>query len=430
MATLAIAAVGAIAGGAAGAAIGGYAALGASIGWAVGSFIGQLAFGPDPPISVGPRLQDLAVQSSAEGVGIPIVFGRARIAGNVIWARPIKETRHEEDVGKGMGGGGTQVSYTYSVSFAIGICEGTIIGIRKIWADSKLIYDVSASADAGTLQVSQELAKAIRVYTGSETQTADPTIQSFEGAANTPAYRGLAYLVFEDLQLADFANHMPNVTCEVLSSGSVTGLRMLVNNTATGFNYQTNQWPDAARVELGIVRASQPKSVGRNTSSVVPGDGYHFLYDFACNNVGRENFVYPLMVTPPWSNSLVFLYGYLGSESVYFVHHQDAGLIGLAVGGNWLVPRAYGVFSASDPIGTVILHALCVSQSAERLFVWLREKPGSRTPLVIGCGSMRPACNCCTMGLPPRYLKAPCPTRPAMWPWRAILATCGCTREP
>ncbi len=167
MAVLAIAAVGAVAGGVVGAGFGAVA-LGASIGWAVGSFIGQLAFGPDPPSQQGPRLTDLNVQSSAEGVGIPIVFGRARIAGNVIWGQPIQETRHEEEVGgKGMfgGGGGSQVSYTYSVSFALGICEGPIIGVRKIWADSKLIYDVSTGANAGTLQVSQERAKAIRVYT-------------------------------------------------------------------------------------------------------------------------------------------------------------------------------------------------------------------------------------------------------------------------
>lgn len=203
MAVLAIAGAGALLGAGVGAGVGAIA-LGAQIGWLAGSFIGNLFLGPEAPTQEGPRLTDLSVQSSAEGVGLPIVFGRARIAGNVIWARPIQETRHEEEVGgKGMGGGGTQVSYTYSVSFAIGLCEGPIIGIRKIWADSKLIYDVSASASAGTLQVSQELAKAIRVYTGSESQTADPTIQSFEGAANVPAYRGLAYLVFEDLQLAD-----------------------------------------------------------------------------------------------------------------------------------------------------------------------------------------------------------------------------------
>lgn len=217
MARLAISVVGA----AAGFAIGG--PLGAQIGWMAGSIVGNLVLGADGPQAEGPRISDLMVQSSAEGVGIPIVFGRARLAGNIIWAQPIKETRHEEEVGgKGMGGGGTQISYTYSVSFAVGLCEGVITGVRKIWADSKLIFDVSGGATADTLNVSYERAKVVRVYSGGETQTADPTIQSFEGAANTPPYRGLAYLVFEDLELADFANHVPNITVEVISAGSET----------------------------------------------------------------------------------------------------------------------------------------------------------------------------------------------------------------
>lgn len=211
-----------VVGGVIGAYFGGPA--GASIGFSLGSLVGGLVDPEEGPTTQGPRLQDLTVQSSAEGVGIPIVFGRARIAGNVIWAQPIKETRLEEETGGGKGGmmgggGGTQVSYTYSVSFAIGICEGPITGIRKIWADSKLFFDTSASVNAETLLVSSERAESIRVYPGSETQSADPTIQSFEGAANTPAYRGLAYIVFEDLGLADFANRMPNITVEMVASG-------------------------------------------------------------------------------------------------------------------------------------------------------------------------------------------------------------------
>jgi len=331
MAVLAIAAVGAVAGGAVGASFGAVA-LGASIGWAVGSFVGQLAFGPDPPTTQGPRLTDLSVQSSAEGVGIPIVFGRPRIAGNVIWARPIQETRHEEKVGgKGMGGGGTQVSYTYSVSFAIGLCEGPIIGVRKIWADSKLIYDVSASADAGTLQVSQELAKATRVYTGSESQTADPSIQSFEGAANTPAYRGLAYLMFEDLQLADFANHMPNITCEVLSAGSTQGLRLLTDNPTevdyTALSGVGVAYFDLNKVDNGVFQFMVPDvawGAGHeklaNTMYTAGGAGFRETNSLAGAFLSREKVTYPLFNGPSnlFTSGYVELVGYLGGLPVYF----------------------------------------------------------------------------------------------------------------
>lgn len=75
--------------------------------------------------------------------------------------------------------------------------RGEITGIRRIWADSKLIYDVGDDADAETLVASSERAAAIRVYAGSETQEPDPLIQAIEGAANAPAYRGTAYILFE-----------------------------------------------------------------------------------------------------------------------------------------------------------------------------------------------------------------------------------------
>lgn len=202
-----------------------------ALGYAVGSLVGSLIDPVKGPTVEGPRLSDLNVQSSAEGIGIPLAFGSVRIAGNVIWSTPIQETRQEEEVGgKGLGGGGSQVSYTYSVSFAVGLCEGTITGIRKIWADSKLLYD-AGSADAPTLIASQERLKSIRIYTGTETQTADPTIQADKGVADTPAYRGLAYIVFEDLELADFANRIPNITVELIVSGQQT--LALLNSVTT-----------------------------------------------------------------------------------------------------------------------------------------------------------------------------------------------------
>lgn len=202
---------------------------GASIGFSLGSMIGNTLFAPSMPNinQQGPRLGDLKVQSSTYGNPIPIVYGAMRIAGNVIWSMDIVETSHTTTSGggggKGGGGGGgsvTQTSYTYSQSFAIAICEGEIAGIRKIWANGKLIYNLSDTADIATIVASNKSASGIHIYTGSETQTADSLIQANIGAADTPAYRGTAYVVFENLQLADFGNRMPNLEFEVVDSGS------------------------------------------------------------------------------------------------------------------------------------------------------------------------------------------------------------------
>jgi len=208
----------------------------ASIGWSIGSTLGSMLFSPKNKgqdiTQEGSRLGDLKVQSSTYGNPLPIFYGSMRAAGNVIWSTDIIETRHTSTQssggggGKGGGGGGggstvTTVSYTYSQSFAVAIGEGPITGVRKIWANGKLIYNLSDSASLATIAASTSAVSGIRVYTGSESQTADSLIQANVGAANAPAYRGVAYVVFNNLQLADYGNRMPNVEFEVVVAADV-----------------------------------------------------------------------------------------------------------------------------------------------------------------------------------------------------------------
>ena len=183
--------------------------LGALISKTIGGFIDQKLFssmGGKPRIQ-GSRLADLGVQTSTYGKMIPMVYGTVRTAGNMIWSLPIKETVNITSSsagvgGKGGGGKATQStsSYSYSVTLAVGICEGEVTDILRVWADAK------------QLDLSQY---TVRIYKGSEAQTPDSLIQSIEGAGSTPAYRGLAYVVFENFPLADFGNRIPNFTFEV-----------------------------------------------------------------------------------------------------------------------------------------------------------------------------------------------------------------------
>ena len=64
----------------------------------------RLIFGPRKRKVEGPRLDGFQVQASQEGASILRVFGRARIAGQLIWAANFKETTSqstEESGGKG-----------------------------------------------------------------------------------------------------------------------------------------------------------------------------------------------------------------------------------------------------------------------------------------------------------------------------------------
>lgn len=209
MATLALGVAGAVVGSF-------FGPLGTSLGWGIGAAIGGRLFGK---AQHGPRITDLRAQVSAYGQPIPIGYGTIRVAGNVIWADDIQEHK-EKKSGKG---GPKVVEYTYSQSFAVSLLETTfingagtlttnaIVGILRIWADGRLIY--GEGSDGTSLPMT--------IYYGTETQAADPTMESVEGAGNVSAHRGLAYVVFADLPLGGFGNRIPNLTFEVIASGAI-----------------------------------------------------------------------------------------------------------------------------------------------------------------------------------------------------------------
>lgn len=202
--------------------------FGGPLGYMIGSYLGSQIDPQKLPGQEGPRLGDLSVQSSTYGQAIPITFGTTRLAGNLIWSSPIKELRHDENVSGGKGGGSTQqtqTTYTYSVDCAFALCEGEIFQLGRIWADGKIF---KADTDTSTPDLWAVLlgqiasrAYAMRVYLGTETQEPDPLIESYVGVGNAPAYRGMAYVVFENLQLKKYGNRIPNFTFEVIKSGTI-----------------------------------------------------------------------------------------------------------------------------------------------------------------------------------------------------------------
>lgn len=204
MATIVLQTAGTVAGTAVGGPIGGF--IGGQIGRIAGGTIDNAIFGPTKLAArEGARLENLAVQTSTYGKMLPILYGTVRIAGNIIWARPIKETRVTTTVSSGGKGSGSeveqdQINYTYSVTLAIALCEGVIDEVVRVWADAKQL-----NLSQGTY----------RLFKGDETQTPDTLIESFEGVDKTPAYRGTAYVVIEDFLLADYGNRIPNFTFEV-----------------------------------------------------------------------------------------------------------------------------------------------------------------------------------------------------------------------
>lgn len=73
---------------------------GASLGRALGGLAGQAIDASLSGATDGARLDGMHIMESREGAGLPIVYGRMRVAGQVIWASDFRETRREEQAEK------------------------------------------------------------------------------------------------------------------------------------------------------------------------------------------------------------------------------------------------------------------------------------------------------------------------------------------
>jgi hypothetical protein len=191
-------------------------AIGGPIGAAVGAVLGQRVDAAllAPKGRQGPRLSELKVQTSSYGTQLPKVFGRMRVAGCVIWATDLIEQRGTTRGGKGQG---SVTSFSYAASFAVALSARRIVGVGRIWADGKLLRGAAGDWKTRT---------GFRLYLGDEEQAPDPLIASAVGSAGgvgsadsgaAPAHRGVAYAVFEMLQLADYGNRIPSLTFEVIA---------------------------------------------------------------------------------------------------------------------------------------------------------------------------------------------------------------------
>ncbi len=177
------------------------AVIGRAVGATVGRVIDQRLLGTGARAVETGRIDRLRLQTAGEGAPVARLWGQMRVTGHVIWAAPLEEERNTSRAGGGKGAAPkasvTEISYRLSV--AIALCEGPILGITRVWADGEEI----APGDLG-----------LTVYSGAEDQLADPVIAAHEGE-EAPAYRGIAYVVLDRLDLSRWGNRMPQLSFEV-----------------------------------------------------------------------------------------------------------------------------------------------------------------------------------------------------------------------
>ncbi len=81
------------------------------------------------------KISEFTVNTAEYGAVVPEIIGTVRTAGNVIYYDDFTAHEHRETHKAGKGGRSKQVSitYTYTVAVILGLCEGPIAGIGKVW---------------------------------------------------------------------------------------------------------------------------------------------------------------------------------------------------------------------------------------------------------------------------------------------------------
>ncbi|MHA6729848.1 baseplate multidomain protein megatron [Devosia sp. A369] len=142
----------------------------------------------------------------------------------------------------GAKGMGQQQEDVVGASFAVAFCEGEVRRLGRIWADGQLLDTEGLT---------------LRFYRGTEDQLPDGLIEATQGEA--PAYRGLCYLVVEQLPLNRFGNRIPQLSvelCRVVGELEPNIRAVTVIPGATEFGYDPSP-----RVRL----VGPGQTVGENT---------------------------------------------------------------------------------------------------------------------------------------------------------------------
>ncbi len=184
--------------GAVGAVIGFYVGgpAGAQWGWAIGSAVGGM-YSASQQVIPGPKIGEVARQTSQEGGFRPIVYGRSQpIHGNIIADGGTVIVTRTESQGKG---GPKVESESAFRTYAVGFCEGEAT-LLQAWRNGILVYDAEDS------EMASENAKFLEYatwYTGSFDQNASPDLESIYGVGQAPYFRGTAYLSIHEEDVTD-----------------------------------------------------------------------------------------------------------------------------------------------------------------------------------------------------------------------------------
>lgn len=164
------------------------------------------------------KLGEISAQTAKEGEPRLIVWGVVRpVGGNVVAVQEPPRIERRKQKSSGKGGGGKKTTQIIEVprrTYAIGICEGPITGIRRVWRNNKLVFDGRPDSAWGAKN-NAIFRRSFRFYLGDYKQMPDPRLEAIFGVGNVPAMRGTAYMVALDEDLGDTGGALPQWLFEV-----------------------------------------------------------------------------------------------------------------------------------------------------------------------------------------------------------------------
>lgn len=168
----------------------------------VAAFVMQQFMGSD---AQGTRYTDITFQGSTYDSAIPVIYAQ-RMATNIVWASPVRETKVEETTSSKLTSS-TTTTYQYLASLACAVGAGPIAAVRRIWINSVIVYDPYVTTTEAAIEATITL--------GLPDEDADAEMQAYDGADNVPGYRDLSYVLIKDLDLAAYGGAVPVIEAEV-----------------------------------------------------------------------------------------------------------------------------------------------------------------------------------------------------------------------
>lgn len=188
-----------------------------------------MGFGPPPKLAR--QQEDLEITTGAYGASLSNGLGTVRNDETLcIFANPIREVKL-----RGRSKGGKAPEFATYATFAIAFVDHEVEKVTRIWLDKKLCYDITGSGPVTPIvgsvnsgkrsrSLSTALTSYMRIYLGTETQEPDPKMAAILderiGPNSCPAYRGVGYVMLDELPVQSFGGRRPTVTVEYVTAST------------------------------------------------------------------------------------------------------------------------------------------------------------------------------------------------------------------